>query len=747
MNTYRDLDKFDGIGYEIAEPYVFIDLDGCRDAETGTITPEAEEIVSALSSFTEVSISGTGLHILCKTTKPLPKAGARTGWIEIYSGDRFVALTGNVQDGATATIEERTDAVHDLYRRVFGDDGPAPPQPGTRETNDVDVDERIAKAFKAKNGVRFARLMTGDMSDYLKRDGTGPDQSRADLAFCSMLAFWLDRDPMKMDAAFRKSGLMREKWDERRGSQTYGEITVRKAIASCRDTYGERQQRKSTQHESAFAPISCAGTPDGLPAFGFRLTDTGNSEQLVARFGRDIRYCPSLKAWFIFDGKRWVRDDRQSVRVLARETVRAMFEDANQLSERKDRDELLRHAHQSESAARQAAMLKMAEVLVPVGEDELDTSPRFFNCNNGTIDLTTGELRPHRREDLLTRMVPFNYVSGATSVEWEQFLDQTTAGNAEYRNFLKRLSGYVLLGEPKEQIAVLVHGAGATGKSTFMAVLQSAIGSDYCHTLSPETLLKRNSAASTAMYDLAELRGKRLVVASEVDDGRAIAESIFKSLTGGDSISARLPYQRFQNAAPQCTLFIQCNHVPKISYDDDAMWRRIIRLPFNQVVAKGKRDPNLKKRLVDPTTSLPGVLAWIVEGALEYLRVGLQVPDFIIASTEALRDEMDTVGEFIGERCEIDPALWASSDQLWKGYCDWCLVRGESPSSRKAFAASLVDHGAIPTKRLLDSGQQARAYRGIGLLNANPGGLVTDDDLTRLQAKIGHPRSFPAKVA
>ncbi|HEX5011108.1 MAG TPA: hypothetical protein VFY71_11980 [Planctomycetota bacterium] len=221
-----------GVGFVFTgdDPYVGVDLDDCRDATTGLLADWARAIVDGLQSYTEVSFSGTGVHVLGRGT--LPEGGRRKGRIEMYERDRYFVVTGRHVDGMPTTIEERSDELAKLHAATFAKTKPkkAKSQPPQRRAADLSDDELLAKARAADNGAKFDALYRGDTTGY-------PSRSEADLALCGMLAFWTGPEAARIDALFRRSGLVREKWDERHGEQTYGQLTIAKALEGKTEFY------------------------------------------------------------------------------------------------------------------------------------------------------------------------------------------------------------------------------------------------------------------------------------------------------------------------------------------------------------------------------------------------------------------------------------------------------------------------------------------------------------------------------
>src|SRR5215212_112186 len=228
--TYAKERAMSGIGFVFTEddPFAGIDIDKCRNIETGDIEPWARKIVAAFDSYTEVSPSGTGLHIFVKATLPGPNN--RKGPLEMYESSRYFTLTGEHLGGTPTEIHERQDVLECLYRNVFEDENPADETNGYRPRTaslDVGDEDLLELAMRAKNGEKFSRLWRGDTSDY------GGDESRADLALSSLLAFWTDGDTDRMDRLFRKSGLYRDKWER----QDYRERTFGKVLEGRTEFY------------------------------------------------------------------------------------------------------------------------------------------------------------------------------------------------------------------------------------------------------------------------------------------------------------------------------------------------------------------------------------------------------------------------------------------------------------------------------------------------------------------------------
>ena len=314
---------------------------------------------------------------------------------------------------------------------------------------------------------------------------------------CGNLAFWTEANPDKMDELFRQSGLFRPKWDQRHGSNTYGQMTIEKALAG-----GVVDNRPSFETD--------ANNETEVPRFN--LTDIGNSERLIHHHGEDIRYCHAWSRWLIWDGSRWAPDNADRIKQLAKKVVRSIYAEAEQITDGSERRDIARHAMRSESNRSINAMVSLAESEVPIRPEDLDQDPYLLNCNNGTLNLNTGKLREHRRQNFITKLVPVAYHPEAEHHQWSGFLNRILDGNQELVGFMQRAIGYSLTGRTDEQCLLILYGSGANGKTTFLQAISEVL-SEYAMQTPTETLLVKGKGAIP--NDVARLKGARFVTASE----------------------------------------------------------------------------------------------------------------------------------------------------------------------------------------------------------------------------------------
>ena len=467
--------------------------------------------------------------------------------------------------------------------------------------------------------------------------------------------------------------------------------------------------------------ISVNGHGSSPPSQGYNLTDLGNAERFVRDHGEDVRYCYPWRKWLVWTGTRWERDDTGKVHKLAKETVRAIYREASDAEDEDRRKALAKHATQSEAEPKIRAMLELAKSETPISPDTLDADPWLFNATNGTIDLRTGALREHRREDLITKLALVEYAPSATAPTWEAFLERVLPGE-DLRTFVQRAAGYSATGDISEQCMFINHGTGANGKSTFQETISAALG-DYAMRTPTEMLLAKRSDG--VPNDVARLKGSRFVSASETEEGRRLAESRIKDLTGQDTITARFMRAEWFDFEPVHKLWLSTNHKPEIRGTDAAIWRRIRLMPWTVSIPPAEQDKKLPKKL---RAELPGVLAWIVRGCLEWRHKGLQAPEEVRRATVEYRAEMDVVGAFLAECCVLGSDQDVSAADLYKAYGEWCKDTGEAQVKQRRFGGQLTERGAFERYRGGKSG--GHRWRGLDLLTLWKSRICRDSDLT-----------------
>ena len=482
--------------------------------------------------------------------------------------------------------------------------------------------------------------------------------------------------------------------------------------ARCDPPLGEAELRTIAASVGRYAPAEIARTTISKNSTAhLHQTDLGNAERLVAQHGGRLRYCYLWARWLAWDGRRWKIDDGGEALRRAKETTRAIYAEAAHLADDDARKARAKWAMGSETRSRLDAMVYLAqsEAGIPVTPDDLDGDPWLLTCNNGTLDLRTGKLRPHAQADLITKLVPVDYDPEAQAPTWRAFLERIMDGNRHLLDFLRRAVGYSLTGDTGERALFFLHGSGANGKSTFLETIRAMAG-DYGLRTPTETLMTKRG--DSIPNDVARLKGARLVTAAESEEGKRLAEALIKDLTGGDTIAARYMRAEWFDFRPQCKIWLATNHKPTIRGTDKAIWDRIKLIPFSVIIPDDEQDRRLIEKL---KAELPGILAWAVRGSLEWHRGGLGIPNEVRAATGRYRDDMDVLGTFITDCCLLEHTAQASAKDLYDAYKAWGEANGERPISKRAFGLRLAERGLDQFKGT----EGRRFWLGIGISGAS----------------------------
>lgn len=403
--------------------------------------------------------------------------------------------------------------------------------------------------------------------------------------------------------------------------------------------------------------------------------------RLAERYDGRLLHVTGL-GWHWWDGTRYALDERgAATRAVLAELRRGL---ADSLTDK----ELRADVRKCESASGVAGVLNLAAALPQFGTavDDLDADPYLLNVANGTLDLRTLEMHPHCAADRITKLCRAAYLPGVQSTLWEAFLERVLPDDA-VRGFVQRLVGAALLGAVREHVLPIFTGRGANGKGTFERAVRWTLG-DYAGSAEPDLFMHRAGGHPTGEMDLL---GLRLVVVSESDRDRHLAEATMKRLTGGDTIRARRMRQDFVEFTPSHTALLVTNHLPRVSGDDPAIWRRLRVVPFNVEIPLAEQDGQLDERL---QLEADGILAWAVAGWQQYNERGLDEPDTVRAATDDYQRASDTVARFVDECCVTSsPALKATTAQLFDAFEKWRAVDGAEPLSLKSFGQTLTAKG------------------------------------------------------
>lgn len=432
------------------------------------------------------------------------------------------------------------------------------------------------------------------------------------------------------------------------------------------------------------------------------LTDTGNAERLVDLYGEEIRFCKGI-GYLVNDGKKgvWKREDKGQIGQYIKLTVRSIEKEADYLlakavgksKEEKEAAEkvaesIQSHAHYSESKRSREAVEKLAqsEPRIAITVDQLDRDPWLFNVLNGTINLRTGRHRRHDPKDLITKQALFNYDSKSPCPLWDKFLTKVQP-DKEVRTFLQRWVGYCITGVIRDHHLPINYGLGRNGKGVFIDTLLYMMG-DYAKQVTAEVLLAKKYDAHPT--ERADLFGCRFAAASEPPQGAELNVALVKLLTGGDRIRARFMRKDFFEFEPSHKLMLSTNHQPVIKETTNAIWERLLLIPWTVTIPAEERDPELKEKL---KAEAPGILRWAVEGCLAWQKEGLNPPDAIRFATADYREDQNNVCAFIEDECERVAGTNVGTVEMYENYEEWCTTSSETPLTPNDFRDALTGMG------------------------------------------------------
>ena len=697
--------RFDGLGIMVSNDIGAIDIDHCiRD--DGSLTDIATDILSTFKdAYFEKSPSGSGLRGFFKfdpdfiyDTSIYYINNSKAG-LEVYAPGvtkHFMTVTGDVYRNGIIAIDSfaLSKILENHMKRKTPRKNKAIGNPVSYFTDE----EVVEHAAASKAGDKFTALMKGDWED-----GYG-SHSDADMALASILAFWCGCVEEQMDRIFRTSGLMRPKWDRAQSGSTYGAITIRNAILSCNEVY--RPLREGENIMTDFTDLDAEKIQEErdrrekegytfTPDYRF-VTETfdnisphtnpryaslqiGNGRMFVDYYHDIILSNSDRKCWYIYDGRVW-RPDVHGLNIseLAKEFHDLLLAFAATITSEDTRERFLKRVDMLDQRKYRDIMVKdsMSDKDISVKMDAFDRDKFIFNCHNGTIDLRTGEFRPHSPSDLLTKMTEVDYVPDATCPRWLSFMDEIMEGDSERIRYLQKAIGYAMSGDTRLECMFILYGATSrNGKGTTMETVLRILG-EYGRTAKPEMLSKKGfSDSSGPSEDVARLNGARMVNVSEPEKSMQIDASLTKQMTGNNILTARYLRENSFEFKPQFKLFIDTNHLPQISdmtlFESD----RINIIPFYRHFKAEERDIDLKAFFAKPE-NLSGILNWCLEGFRMYADEGLTMPDSVREATKRYREQSDRLMMFRNQCLKNETGQELRAQSIYSRYKDWCADNG-----------------------------------------------------------------------
>jgi P4 family phage/plasmid primase-like protien len=446
------------------------------------------------------------------------------------------------------------------------------------------------------------------------------------------------------------------------------------------------------------------------------LTEVGNVDRLKKLVGDGARFVPEIRHWLLWNG-RWTGDDGNArITQSAKEILKTLYHEAQTLlaaSEGDDAKKVVDWALKSQTSAMLDSTITLLsrEPALRVSVISLDADPLLVGFDGGrqVIDLLTGKARPASPDDLVTKSLGVSELGDAAQAfAWHRFLHDVFESDQELIAWMQRWCGYLLTGKTFEQCLQFLYGTGKNGKSVFISTLMAVLG-DYAKATPSESLVISKRDPQSASPDLARLVGARLVTSVETEGGQVLAESLIKSLTGGDRIVARYLHKDLFEFDPSFKLMIAGNHKPLIRGTDTGIWRRIHLVPFTRMFSDHEADPLMQAKL---RAELPHILAWMLVGCEAWQRDGLgKPPRRVLDATLEYRVAMDTIGEFLADRCVLAADAFVATERLFISFECWSKTCGLRPPTKQGFGRKIAERpGITACKR-----GAVRGYAGVRL--------------------------------
>lgn len=701
-------DQFNGIGVGVFDQIGAIDIDHCF--EGGELSAIAHDIVDRMNSYTEISPSGEGIRIFFGIlhtdwySKEKYYINNRDKGLEVYlpgTTNRFLTFTGDTLRADPIRVRtKQIKAILDDYMQRRGS-GAAPELPQSASADLTDM-QLLDKAAAAANGDLFRRLWSGDATGYAS-------QSEADQALCNILAFWTGRDAGRIDKLFRKSGLMREKWNRKQAGTTYGAITIGKAVRDCKTVYNPRGDPAKDFENETLRP--------------YNETDLGQANVFVREYGGTVRYSKATD-FLVYDGRVWKENELDAQRLVqnlalrqtreagaalrkandaviaAEEAAAGSVSDAigdgdsdvkaaqNAVKKAKSYHKWALKQQQSNSISH---VLKEIRPQLQIDVESLDADGLLLNTPEGTIDLRSGRMLPHNSDNYCTKMTGVA-PSEKNADLYHSFIDQVTCGDKQLARYLQLVAGMCAVGKVFSEKLIIAYGEGGNGKSTLFNLWADVLG-DYAGTIPSESLVIRYGNAKE--YSIANLRGKRLIIAAELREGARLSTDAVKKMCSTDKVTAEKKYKDPFDFRPSHSIVLYTNILPKVGTNDSGTWDRLVVVPFKATFRNAAGEvKNYAEHLFENCGG--AVLKWIIEGAQLFIANGgsIELPECVKAEIEQYKNDNDWLKAFLEDECDMICQYWESAGALYARYQSYCKVFGDGrPHSRADFKRSLEAAG------------------------------------------------------
>ena len=644
-----------GLGLGIFNGFSAIDIDHCID-DNGIISEMAQEIIDYCQSYTEKSPSGRGIRIIFKTDfKDFDKTkyyinNAKIG-LEVYIEgvtSKFVTITGNTINNSNITAVDIKYLLDKYMLKKQTTTTPSTPA-GINKYNIVDFLDKDEK-----------------LNSLYNRLGDG-NESELDMALCSKLAFYLQKDFDAIKTAFESSPHYLTKDDKhlkKWNSHTYAADTINKAISFCSNVY----------------------TPQVVNTKSYDLNDTGNAHRFCDEYSGEVKYNVDNKMWMIWNGTNWQFDYFNNIKNLAEVLIEEMKMECFRLTDLDEQKRRLKNVDRLLNKNGKDNMLSEAQHLsmIPVNNDMFDKNDFYFNCENGVINLRNGNLIEHNKNLLLNKISSAN-LSHKKPVKFLNFLYDIFENNEELIHYLHKAFGYSLTGSCEEQCMFILQGDGNDGKSLLLQIIQEVIG-DYSATSNPDLLLDKKYQSAN-LSEVARLKGIRFCVVNELKMGDRLNESSVKDITSGNNkIVARFLYGNEFEFLPKMKIWLATNYEPKIIGTDKGIWRRMVLIPCKRSLKEDEVDNRLIYKLREEKNE---ILGWLVDGCLLWQKEGLSMPDCLKERLNTYKTDMDLVQRWLNENCVFGNDYGENATTLFKEFNKYCKENNEFQMSQTLFGRNL----------------------------------------------------------
>lgn len=421
-----------------------------------------------------------------------------------------------------------------------------------------------------------------------------------------------------------------------------------------------------------------------------QLTDLRLAEYFINLYQKSLRYWHDAGKWVDYDGKRWTTNSPGGPHKYIKPMLKALHEFAASIHDAATKEDFLKNLHKRESMSGHNSLISMAEKQPQacIETKKLDQNIWLLNCLNGTINLKSGTIQPHRYDDYITKIVNIEFDPSATCPEFMKFISQILDNDVELISYMQRWFGYCLTGSVAEQVFHIWHGNGSNGKGVLANILGDLLG-EYDVAVNSFLLIQRNSGGgdNNTLSELAKLPGKRVARISEIEQNARLAEALIKNMTGGDPITCRALYLNPIEFEPMFKIILSCNHLPQVRGTDYGIWRRIHKVPFSVTIPKEEQDQNLTVKL---RGELPGILNWAIAGCMAWQKIRLNPPAVVTAATAEYQNSEDMFSSWLQECCVLGGLNTTKASLLLESYVKYSGWKG---ISHKKFGGMLKEYG------------------------------------------------------